>query len=153
MATAESRVTKSKSKVLRRVRVVRSLDIDTDDVLKTVRSIRQGFSFKSMAKFQKTTGLSWAEISRFVGIPLRTLTRRQNQGRLLPDESDRLLRASAVFDMAVELFEGDVAGARKWLQNPKRALGGEIPLDFASTEIGAYTVKNIIGRLEHGVFT
>ena len=55
-------------------------------------------------------------------------------------------------DMAVALFEGDIAAARKWLQMPQRGLGGETPLDFASTEVGAREVENLIGRLEHGVF-
>jgi uncharacterized protein (DUF2384 family) len=34
-----------------------------------------------------------------------------------------------------------------------RALGGRSPLDFAQTEPGAREVENVIGRLEHGVFS
>jgi putative toxin-antitoxin system antitoxin component (TIGR02293 family) len=96
--------------------------------------------------------LPWEKIARFVAIPQRTLSRRQSEGKLQPDESDRVWRASAIFDMAVDLFEGDVAAARQWLQAPQSALGGEMPLDFASTEVGAREVENLIGRLEHGVF-
>ena len=95
--------------------------------------------------------LPWAKVARFVAIPQRTLTRRQNDGRLGPDESDRVLRASRIFDLAVDLFEGDVAGARQWLQARQPGLGGEVPIEFASTEVGAREVENLIGRLEHGV--
>ena len=63
-----------------------------------------------------------------------------------------MLRASTIFDMAVEMFEGDMRAARKWLETPQPGLGGETPLDFASTEVGAREVENLIGRLEHGVF-
>jgi putative toxin-antitoxin system antitoxin component (TIGR02293 family) len=128
------------------------LGIATDDPVNTVRLVRAGFSFKILATFQKTTKLPWAEVSRFVAIPQRTLTRRQSQGKLQPDESDRVLRASKIFDMAEELFEGDTEAARKWLETPQPGLGGETPLDFASTEVGAREVENLIGRLEHGVF-
>jgi putative toxin-antitoxin system antitoxin component (TIGR02293 family) len=133
--------------------VVRKLKISTGDTVRIVKLVRAGFPFKSLANFQKATDLPWTDISRFVAIPQRTLTRRQSEGRLQPEESDRVWRAITVFDQAVELFEGDDAAARKWLQTPQAALGGETPLDFASTEVGAREVERLIGRLEHGVFT
>ena len=64
------------------------------------------------------------------------------------DETD-----STMLDKAVKLFEGDVKGAKRWLRAPKLALGGKTPLDLASTETGARQVEDLIGRLEHGVFT
>jgi putative toxin-antitoxin system antitoxin component (TIGR02293 family) len=133
--------------------IIETLGLDTQDAVHVVRSIRSGLPFKSVANFQKGTGLTWMQMSKFVAIPQRTLTRRQGEGKLQPDESDRLLRAATIFDMALALFEGDKAAARTWLQTPQTALGGEIPLDFAATHVGAREVENLIGRLEHGVFT
>lgn len=146
------KATPKRSQANRRPAVTHSLGIETDDAVAAVRLVRSGFPFKSLANFQKATALPWTAISRFVAIPQRTLTRRQTQGKLQPDESDRVLRASTVFDMAVALFEGDTAQARKWLQSSQPALGGETPLDFASTDVGAREVEKLIGRLEHGVF-
>ena len=141
-----------KTKPARRRPGNRMLGIHTDDPLRIVRMVRAGFPFSRLARFQKTTGLSWEKIAGFVGIPQRTLTRRQAEGRLKHDESDRLWRAALIFNRAVELFEGDVAGARQWLQMPKPALGGEIPLEIAATEAGAREVEDLVGRLEYGVF-
>jgi putative toxin-antitoxin system antitoxin component (TIGR02293 family) len=129
------------------------LGIKTGDPVKLVRLIRAGFPFSSVARLQEVTELSWNQISQFVGIPQRTLTRRQSEGRLQPDESDRVWRAASLFRKAVDLFEGDAEVARQWLVSPQAGLGGETPLDFASTEVGAREVENLIGRLEHGVFT
>lgn len=153
MPIARTHGAKGRNKGVKRMRAVRRLGIATDDAVKLVHSVRRGFPFKSLANLQKATDLPWSEISRFVAIPKRTLTRRQNQGTLQPDESDRVLRASTIFDLAVDLFEGDTAEARRWLQSPHPGLGGETPLDFASTEVGAREVENLMGRLEHGVFT
>jgi putative toxin-antitoxin system antitoxin component (TIGR02293 family) len=58
-----------------------------------------------------------------------------------------------VLRKAVELFEGDRAGAMKWLQMPQPALEGLKPLDVAKLAGGAGQVEDLIGRLEHGVFT
>jgi putative toxin-antitoxin system antitoxin component (TIGR02293 family) len=77
--------------------------------------------------------------------------RDQPEGRLQPDESDRLVRAARIFAQAVGLFEGDEEAARRWLTSPQPALGGSTPWDYAATEIGAREVENLIGRLEHGI--
>lgn len=41
----------------------------------------------------------------------------------------------------------------QWLQTPQPGLADQQPLAFARTEIGARAVEDLIGRLEHGVFT
>jgi putative toxin-antitoxin system antitoxin component (TIGR02293 family) len=81
------------------------------------------------------------------------MTRRKREGRFLPDESDRLLRASRLFGKALELFEGDRDAATEWLTTAQPALGGTVPLDLAKSEVGALEVERLIGRLEHGVFS
>jgi putative toxin-antitoxin system antitoxin component (TIGR02293 family) len=131
---------------------VRTLGLGTDDAVRVVRQVQKGFPYSRLARLQKATGMPWEKIARFVAIPQRTLTRRQHEGRLHGDESDRVLRASRIFEMAVELFEGDVEAATQWLQTPQPGLGGEVPLEFASTDVGAREVENLITRLEHGVF-
>jgi putative toxin-antitoxin system antitoxin component (TIGR02293 family) len=54
---------------------------------------------------------------------------------------------------AVELFEGDSQAADDWLRRPLRAIGYEIPDDFMNSPKKIGIVRDIIGRLEHGVFT
>jgi putative toxin-antitoxin system antitoxin component (TIGR02293 family) len=130
-----------------------SLGLRADDAVRLAALVRAGFPYGQLAKLQKAIALPWAQLGRLLRIPPRTLTRRQAKGRLRPEESDRVLRVSTLFDLAVELFEGDADGARRWLSAPQRGLGGEVPLELASTEIGARAVETLIGRLEHGVLT
>jgi putative toxin-antitoxin system antitoxin component (TIGR02293 family) len=70
-----------------------------------------------------------------------------------PQPSDHDLRASRVFAKAIELFEGDRDAASKWMQTPLPALGGETPIDIARTELGARQAENLVGRIEHGVYS
>jgi putative toxin-antitoxin system antitoxin component (TIGR02293 family) len=72
---------------------------------------------------------------------------------LKPDESERVDRIERIYRLAIELFEGDKTEAVKWLKEPNRGLANRPPLDFSRTEIGAREVENLIGRLEHGVFS
>ncbi len=56
-------------------------------------------------------------------------------------------------DQAIQLFDGNAAAAEHWLNTSNHALGGQAPVDMALTTGGAIEVENLIGRLEHGIFS
>ena len=120
---------------------------------KLLQRVEQGFSFSILVRFQRNVALPMKDIAAWVRITQTTLNRRRETGRLRPDESDRVLRASRVFGKALELFDGDTDAARYWLGNPHPALGGAVPMSVAKSDLGAREVEDLIGRLEHGVFT
>lgn len=130
-----------------------SLGIRSTGTRQLIEQLEAGFPFDALRKFETNSGMDSAAVTAVLGIPERTLARRRATGRLAPEESERLLRLSTVFEKAVELFDGDVRAAVQWLTTSKKALGGEIPLRYAKTEPGAREVENLIGRLEHGVFS
>ena len=55
---------------------------------------------------------------------------------------------SALWDAAVELFEGDLDAAMHWLYQPLAVLTGRSPAQAPLQE-----ALDLIGRLEHGVFS
>jgi putative toxin-antitoxin system antitoxin component (TIGR02293 family) len=95
---------------------------------------------------------SAAELAGVTRIAVRTLTRRKAMGRFHPDESERIYRISSLFDHAEQVM-GSAESARQWLKSPQRALGGRTPLAFSDTEPGAREVDDLLGRIEHGVFS
>lgn len=125
--------------------VARSVDL--------IPKIEKGFSFATLSNFVAASGLSVPDTASIIGIPERTLARRKKENRLSPEESERLLRLSKLFEHSLRLFEGDREAAVSWLRTPKKALGNKSPLQFARTEVGAREVENLIGRIEHGVFS
>jgi len=137
----------------RSVRHTGVLGFDTTDTKALVRRLGEGFAFGSVVRLQQALGLPLDAVAGLVGIPARTIARRKLEGRLRPEESERVLRIARVFDLAAALFEHDLASANVWLREPKKALGGEAPLQFARTEVGAREVEHLIGRLEHGVLS
>src|SRR2546428_3398240 len=130
-----------------------SLGITAASTGELISQVERGFSFKSLRRLESHSGLPISMIASIIGIPERTLARRKTAGRLTLEESERLLRVSTVFEKAVELFEGDVEAAVKWLTTSQRALGHNPPLAYARTELGAREAESLIGRLELGVFS
>jgi putative toxin-antitoxin system antitoxin component (TIGR02293 family) len=115
--------------------------------------VRKGLPANSVTALAKKLDLSNALLSRKLGIPLRTLTRRLSQrSRLTAAESDRTVRLARVYANAVELI-GDQEKAVEWLRTPNRALGGERPLDQLDTDVGAREVEDILGRIAFGVYS
>jgi len=129
------------------------LGLDTFDPPDLLRAVKKGLSYRTFERFRRNTSLSFECVSDLIDVPRRTMTRRKRDGRFLPDESDRLLRASRLFGRTLELFEGDRDAATDWLTTPQPALGGAVPLDVARNEVGAREVERLVGRLEHGAFS
>jgi putative toxin-antitoxin system antitoxin component (TIGR02293 family) len=121
--------------------------------IERVNQLRGGLPFTALEKFHAKTRLPMSRVAELVKIAPSTLHRRKSQKRLAPEESERLFRIAQVFEKATDLFEGDSVGAMRWLQSPHDALEGHSPLELARSEFGAREVENLIGRLEHGVFS
>lgn len=116
--------------------------------------VRAGLPIADFDDVRALLGLTVEDLAARIGISIATLSRRR-RGRQALDAAhgDRLLRFARLFRLAAALHDGDEEAARAWLVKPARALDGATPLDHAGTEIGAREVEDLIGRLEHGVYT
>ena len=117
------------------------------------RLVREGLPASSVTALAAKLDMGNAVLSRRLGIPQRTLTRRLSQrSRLTAAESDRTVRFARVYTNAVEMI-GDEEKAVEWLRTPNRALGGDRPLDQLDTDLGARAVEDILGRIAYGVYS
>ena len=118
-----------------------------------IRQVREGLPFTMLEVLASATQMDVAALAEIIAIPERTLARRKKALRLAPEESERLVRISQVFEQAKTLFDGDTKHAVAWLSTPKKMLEDCSPFDYSRTELGAQEVMRLIGRLEHGVFS
>ncbi|HEX2828758.1 MAG TPA: antitoxin Xre/MbcA/ParS toxin-binding domain-containing protein [Burkholderiales bacterium] len=100
----------------------------------------------------KATQLSQTDLVRALGIPERTLARRKRGGVLNSEESAKLLRLARVVVRANEVFENTEVGI-DWLKAPNASLGGRTPLSLLDVDVGAESVLDTLGCIEHGVFS
>lgn len=129
------------------------LGLRISDTGQLLVKIEEGLSYSAFEKLQHNIDLPNKRLAELAQISTRTLNRRKSSGRFNPDESDRLVRLSRIYGKAIELFEGDEIAARAWLGKKQQGLGGTVPFDLVKSEVGAREVENLIGRLEHGVFS
>jgi len=119
--------------------------------LQWVSVIRQGIPAAAVDSLVQLLGISQSELAAALAIPDRTLARRKKEGKLNSEETAKLVRLARVIGRAGEVFE-DMDAARHWLKSPNAALAGAAPLSLLDTDIGAESVLDTLGRIEHGVF-
>lgn len=113
--------------------------------------VRRGLPSASVDAVVRLTRITQAQLAQALAIPERTLARRKREGALSPEESAKFVRFARVAERAEVVFE-DTAAALAWLQTDNASLGGVAPLSLLDTDIGADSVLDTLGRIEHGVF-
>jgi len=129
-----------------------ALGLKIDDVNESIKIVKEGLPFPSLQHLGRELEMSNVELALTLGIPSRTLARRQRTGRLASGESERLFRLSALYEKARALFKSHEETIR-WFKTPKAAFNNKTPLQFADNELGAREVEDLLGRIEHGVFS
>lgn len=116
-----------------------------------IRMSREGIPMSTVAKIQAITTLSTKEISQILPVSERQLTRYKSDHVLRKDISSHLIQLVELFERGFEVF-----GKEKfplWIRSEIRALGNQRPIDILDTPIGIQMVLDILGRIEHGVYS
>jgi putative toxin-antitoxin system antitoxin component (TIGR02293 family) len=85
-----------------------------------------------------------------IGLSHKTITRRE-ETRLGPRHSDAAMALIEVTEMANRVL-GSRELAENWLTQPALALDGQRPLDLISSTPGIEAVKDLLTRMEYGVY-
>ncbi|MGJ8672263.1 type II RES/Xre toxin-antitoxin system antitoxin [Rubritalea sp.] len=117
-----------------------------------VERLREGLPMTEFHALQELLKLPEEELGRSLGISPATLHRRKKIGRLETPESERIIRLARLFGLTMEALETPAA-TREWLKAKNPGTAGESPLTYADTEYGAREVENLLGQIDHGVFS
>lgn len=132
---------------------IRSINFKTKNVNEMIEKIKDGLPAETVVTLSASLDMSIKSIAELTDIAESTLARRRRtKGKLKANESDRVIRIARLRDRAVDVFE-DENRANQWLKAPLRALDDQSPLKYAESELGAQEVMNLLGRIEHGVFS
>lgn len=108
--------------------------------------IRQGVPLAALDRLAK----HGVDVVRLGIIKPRTLSHRRSRGEALSqEEGDRLYRASKIILLAEEVF-GSQEKATKWLQKPRKSLGGISALEAIATTPGFEAAEELLEQLRHG---
>lgn len=114
-------------------------------------AVRHGLPFEEFLALRDTLELTTDDLTSLLGIPRRTLSKRQTEGSFKPNESNSLSRVARLYREAVAYF-GEPDDALRWLKTPSPALGAT-PLSLLDTDPGAESVSVLLRQLAWGIHT
>lgn len=115
-----------------------------------IRAVREGLPFGSFTNLRDALHLNTDELAQLLGIPRRTLTKRQRDGQFSSSESNTISRVARVYREAIVFFNDDTE-ARTWLKTSLPALE-TTPLSLLDTDPGAEAVSVLLRQLAWGIY-
>jgi putative toxin-antitoxin system antitoxin component (TIGR02293 family) len=126
----------------------------TDDLLDAHRRVSKGVSNRRLGVLVKHLRQPLTDVAAYLGVSPATMRRYMAKpSAMLPIAvGARVATIDRLWSHALRTFGGDEA-ARDWLGTEQPALDYAIPAELLTTEQGCAAVEEVLGRIEHGVFT
>ncbi|MFP5078948.1 antitoxin Xre/MbcA/ParS toxin-binding domain-containing protein [Pedobacter sp. JCM 36344] len=117
-----------------------------------IASVKNGISKDSLVSFKQAINVDYDHLSFVLGTTKTTLHKKQRNETFSPSISEKVIALMDIYRFGYQVF-GNHDKFNKWVQVSNRALGNRIPLEVMDTIFGIDEVKNIIGRIQHGVYS
>lgn len=117
-----------------------------------IYKIKRGISQKELLYLKKVTDLDYEKLAFIVGLTRQTLAQKPDSYTYDVPESDKIYRIADLYSYGYDVFENK-DGFNEWMRSENPALGNQKPIDFLDTMYGFQEVKNLIGRIDYGVYS
>ncbi|SDE90121.1 putative toxin-antitoxin system antitoxin component, TIGR02293 family [Ulvibacter litoralis] len=112
---------------------------------------RKGLPKSVVATIGSILGISMERMSNLIHVSHRTIQRKHDDELLNVYSTEQILEIAEVISRGIEVL-GSIEAFTAWLHKDLRALNYGKPLDFLDTSFGTNLIKDILGRIEHGVY-
>jgi len=112
---------------------------------------RKGLPKSVVVTISSILGITMEEMSSLIHVSHRTIQRKSNDDLLNVYSTEQILEIAEVISRGIEVF-GTIEVFIKWLHKEVRALNYTKPLNFLDTSFGTNLIKDMLGRIEHGVY-
>lgn len=113
---------------------------------------REGISKKDLESLKEKTALDYDKLAVALSVTRATLINKKGEEKFNSTLSERIIDLAGLYSYGYEVFE-DEARFNQWMFRPNRALGGQAPYDVIDNQFGREEVRNIIGRIDYGVYS
>ena len=117
-----------------------------------IDTIKEGISKTELENLKEQAALDYTILSKILAVTKATLHNKKGQERFDASVSERILHLADIYSFGYAVFK-DQDKFNQWMKTPNRMLGSEVPLNLAETIYGMEEVKNLIGRINYGVYS
>jgi putative toxin-antitoxin system antitoxin component (TIGR02293 family) len=114
--------------------------------------IREGISKKDLEHLKEKTDLDYNQLSKVLSVARATLINKKGAAKFDMVLSERIVGVADIYSYGYEVFE-DENRFNEWIFRSNQSLGGQSPYDLLDNQYGREEVKNLIGRIDYGVYS
>jgi putative toxin-antitoxin system antitoxin component (TIGR02293 family) len=114
--------------------------------------IEDGISKKALESFKEKAGLDYDQLAEFLNVARATLINKKGEDKFNRDVSDKIVSLVDIYSYGYEVFE-DREKFNQWIFRSNKALGNQAPFNFLHNTFGRQEIKNLIGRIDYGVYS
>ena len=111
-----------------------------------------GISKKELETLKTRTELDYEKLAKLLSVTRATLINKPSSEKFNSALSERILGLADIYSYGYDVFE-DEYKFNQWMFKQNRALGGKTPYEVCNNQFGREEVKNIIGRIDYGVYS
>lgn len=120
--------------------------------IEKMEATKEGISKKALEQLKEKAGLDYDQLSYVLGVARGTLIGKKGTERFSPVLSEKIMSLADIYSYGYEVFS-DMHEFNEWIFQPINALGGKAPYDLLNSQYGREEVRNIIGRIDYGVYS
>jgi putative toxin-antitoxin system antitoxin component (TIGR02293 family) len=110
-----------------------------------------GLSKENLEQLKEKAELDYDELATIFSVARATLINKKGQQKFGPLLSEKIMGLADLYSYGYEVFE-DKDRFNRWMFRPNRALGEKAPYELIHNQFGREEVRNLIGRIEYGVY-
>lgn len=120
--------------------------------LEKMQLVKDGLSKIDLERLKSKTNLDYDRLSTILSTTRATLINKKGTAHFSATLSEKIVSIAEVYSYGFEVFE-DETKFNEWVFKPNRALGGKPPFGLLDNQFGREEVKNLIGRIDYGVYS
>ncbi|MGZ8537675.1 MAG: type II RES/Xre toxin-antitoxin system antitoxin [Flavisolibacter sp.] len=112
----------------------------------------EGISKKNLEQLKEKAGLDYDQLVHILDVSRTTLIGKKPNERFTTGLSEKIMSLADIYSYGYEVF-GDNKEFNAWIFQAIPALGGKAPFDILNNHYGRQEVRNLIGRIDYGVYS
>jgi putative toxin-antitoxin system antitoxin component (TIGR02293 family) len=113
---------------------------------------RDGVTKKDLELLKNKADLDYTMLAKALSVTRATLINKKRGERFGAGLSEKIVGMADLYSYGFEVFE-DKERFNQWMSKPNKALGGQIPYDLIDNQFGREEVRNLIGRIDYGIYS
>jgi putative toxin-antitoxin system antitoxin component (TIGR02293 family) len=114
--------------------------------------VREGVSKKDLELLKSKADLDYTMLAKALSVTRATLINKKRSEKFGAGLSEKIVGMADLYSYGFEVFE-DKDRFNEWMSKPNKALNGQIPYDLIDNQFGREEVKNLIGRIDYGIYS